>query len=57
MNIAFRPSPPTAPDDEEPMNSSSIARIEIFGDLAAGEAAWRKLIDLGAVASPYQSHN
>ncbi len=57
MNIAFRPSPPTAPDAGEPLGSGSVARIEIFDDLAAGEAAWRKLIERGAVASPYQGHD
>ncbi|MES1154837.1 MAG: GNAT family N-acetyltransferase, partial [Pseudorhodoplanes sp.] len=56
MNIAFRPSPPTAPDGPEALSSASVARIELFDDLGAGEAAWRKLIDLGAVASPYQSY-
>ena len=47
MNIAFRPSPPTAPDAAEPLGSASVARIEIFDDLAAAEPAWRKLIEPG----------
>src|SRR6186997_1530558 len=57
MNIAFRSSPPTAPDDAEPLGSGSVARIEIFDELPAGEAAWRKLVTLGAVASPYQNYD
>lgn len=57
MNIAFRPSPPTAPDAPEPLGPASVARIEIFGDLGAGEAPWRKLTGLGAVASPYQGYD
>ena len=57
MNIAFRPSPATAPDDAEPLGSGSVTRIEIFDDLPAGEAAWRKLVALGAVASPYQNYD
>ena len=57
MNIAFRPSPPTAPDAPEPLGSASVARIEVFDDFAAAEPAWRKLIDLGAVASPYQGYD
>lgn len=57
MNIAFRPSPPTAPHAPEPLGSGSVARIEIFGDLGAGEATWRRLTGLGAVASPYQAYD
>lgn len=57
MNIAFRPSPPTAPDGSEPPSSSSVARIELFDDLAAAEPAWRKLTGLDAVASPYQAYD
>jgi CelD/BcsL family acetyltransferase involved in cellulose biosynthesis len=54
MNIAFRPSPPTAPDGSEPLGSTSVAHIEIFDDLGAAEGAWRKLIDSDSIASPYQ---
>ena len=57
MNIAFRPSPPTAPDAPEPLGSASVARIEIFDDLAAAEPAWRQLIGRDAVASPYQAYD
>ncbi|HKY86653.1 MAG TPA: GNAT family N-acetyltransferase [Pseudorhodoplanes sp.] len=57
MNIAFRPSPPTAPDAPEPLGSASVARVEVFDDLAAAEPAWRKLIDRDAVASPYQAYD
>ncbi len=57
MNIAFRPSPPTAPDAAEPIGSGSVARIEIFDGLGAADAAWRKLIELGAIASPYQGYD
>ncbi len=55
MNIAFRPSPPTAPDAPEPLNSASVARIGLFDSLSAAEAAWRRLIGLGAISSPYQA--
>jgi hypothetical protein len=34
-----------------------VARIEIFDDLPAGEAAWRTLVALGTVASPYQNYD
>lgn len=57
MNIAFRPSPPTAPDAPEPFGPTPVARIELFSDLGACEAAWRKLARLGAVASPYQGYD
>jgi len=57
MNIAFRPSPPTAPDAAEPLGSTPVARMEIFRDFTACEGAWRKLIELGAVASPYQGYD
>jgi len=57
MNIALRPSPPTAPDAAEPLGSTPVARMEIFRDFTACEGAWRKLIELGAVASPYQGYD
>ncbi len=32
-----------------------LARVEIFGDMSAGEPAWRRLLLDGALATPYQN--
>lgn len=54
MNVAFRPSPPTVPD-ENGASPVTPARIEIFRDFAAAEPAWRALELSDSVCSPYQS--
>jgi CelD/BcsL family acetyltransferase involved in cellulose biosynthesis len=37
-----------------PRRTAKLARIDIFQDMAAAEAAWRRLEASGALASPYQ---
>jgi len=54
MNIAFRPSPPTVPD-ENGRSPIAVARIEIFRDFASAEPTWRALEQSDSVCSPYQS--
>lgn len=55
MNIAFRASLEATLHSREPAGAPALARIAVYRDLADSEATWRRLIALGAVASPYQS--